>query len=160
MHDLVQILDSYGFSLRKWISNERGILEETSENSRKEISHFICDDKVTKTLGLLWNSESDTFHYTVNNKKQDCVSKRIILLTVNQIYDPLGLIDPVVIKAKIILQQLWQLKLNLDETISASLHSIWFQFYNQIQHLNEIKVPRHVICSKPQHLSPFYGFAI
>lgn len=47
-------------------------------------------------------TNSDTFHYrTKLDDKTEKVTKRIILASTAQIHDPLGLLRPVVIKAKL-----------------------------------------------------------
>ena len=52
--------------------------------------------------------------------KNSPVSKRIIYFIVAAIFDPLGLIGPVVVY-KIFLQQLWLHKLDWDEQLSSEL---------------------------------------
>lgn len=146
--DLNKILESSGFQLRKWISNNNEILE-ASDNS-PSITHFISDDKITKTLGLLWNAEEDIFKYTINDvSNRNSVTKRKILSVISQIFDPLGLLGPAIVKVKIIIQKLWQLKIGWDEAIPLDLFTTWTRFYYEIQCLNHIKIPRHVICFNP-----------
>ncbi|XP_076764826.1 uncharacterized protein LOC143431769 [Xylocopa sonorina] len=73
-----------------------------------------------KTLGIYWNSQTDTINYSVSPVSiGNQVSKRSILSDIAKIFDPLGLLGPVVVKAKILLQQLWLLKLHWDETSST-----------------------------------------
>ena len=70
------------------------------------------------------------------------MTKRIILSEIAQIFDPLGLVCPIIVRAKIILQQLWQLRLEWDESVSQELHSQWLQFRTDIQHVHEIRISR------------------
>lgn len=67
-----------------------------------------------KTLGLLWNSNKDILQYEIKSPSNPKATKRRILSTIAQIYDPLGLIGPVVMTAKQIMQELW--KVNKDGT--------------------------------------------
>lgn len=43
------------------------------------------------------------------------------------------------------LQKLWQLKLGWDELIPTELFSVWINFYNQLNFLNEIRIPRQIM---------------
>lgn len=69
-------------------------------------------------------------------------TKRTILSTLAQIFDPLGLIGPTLIKAKIIVQELWKLQLDWDQEIPDYLKQRWDEFLDQIECLNEIKIDR------------------
>lgn len=148
--DLIQVLSQYGFNLRKWTSNNSEILEDMA-SEHNNLTHFISDDKTSKTLGLIWNSMEDTLLYSVNSDPlyHRRVTKRVILSTVSKLFDPLGLVGPTIIKAKIILQKIWQLGIDWDEAVPLELHTMWAQFYEQIQSINEIHIPRHVLCVKP-----------
>lgn len=71
-----------------------------------------------------------------------------MLSAIAQIFDPLGLIGPVVLAAKLFLRQLWQLKSSWDAPIDENLDTFWSNFYNQLNKLNDIRISRHVILPK------------
>lgn len=158
-NDLTIILGGSGFELRKWMSNESLILEKSANDERELLQYYITDDKNTRTLGILWDAESDIFKYNVNgvNTNLKHITKRVILSTISQIFDPLGLIGPVIIRAKVMLQQLWQLKVSWDESLPVDTYTNWLQFIKQISSLNEIKIDRHVLISNPVEIQ-LHGF--
>ncbi|KAF2878905.1 hypothetical protein ILUMI_27265 [Ignelater luminosus] len=49
--DLQQLLRTYGFELRQWMSNEQSVIN--SESSARSPQYYISDDKTAKTLGVL-----------------------------------------------------------------------------------------------------------
>lgn len=150
--NLSKILEQHGFILRKWISNSRDI--QTQEDFLLTIGH----NEQNKTLGLLWNPSVDRLEYTIStNCPSDRITKRQILSSISQIFDPLGLLSPVTITAKVILQQLWKLKVSWDESIPMDLHTKWLSYRTQLNKLNDIKFPRHVICQNPVSIQ-LHGF--
>jgi hypothetical protein len=62
-----------------------------------------------------------------------------------RIYDALGLLAPVIIRAKILLQRVWALKVDWDESLPSDLHSEWNRYYSQLPSLNNIRFPRKTI---------------
>jgi hypothetical protein len=62
-----------------------------------------------------------------------------------RIYDPLRLLAPVIVRAKILLQRVWALKVDWDESLPSDLHSEWKRYYSQLTLLNNIRFPRKVI---------------
>ena len=73
------------------------------------------------------------------------ISKRSILSETAQIVDPIGLLAPAVISAKIIMQELWQLKLGWDEAVARHMHTRWERYRETLSALNEIRILRRVI---------------
>lgn len=63
-----------------------------------------------------------------------------------QLFDPLVLIGPATIKAKILLQHLWQLQLGWDESLPTDRHTKWMRYKQNFALINDITVPRHVLC--------------
>lgn len=64
-------------------------------DSINTITHFHDETLSVKTLGLDWNSEEDFFQYPFKPKDHLPVTKRSILSTISTLFDPLGLVSPV-----------------------------------------------------------------
>ncbi|GFU84357.1 DUF5641 domain-containing protein [Trichonephila clavipes] len=75
------------------------------------------EESITKTLGVLWNSSSDTFCFKVSPSTNHIFTKRDVLSQIARIFNPLGLLGPVISKAKFFMQQLWLLKLEWHEKL-------------------------------------------
>ena len=58
------------------------------------------------------------------------------------VYDPLGMIAPFMLPAKLLLQSLANEGLDWDTEISASSRVVWEKWLNGLPHLNEISMPR------------------
>ncbi|XP_046748843.1 uncharacterized protein LOC124412769 [Diprion similis] len=150
--ELTEILKSAGFTLHKWNSNEPSILDSSSESTTLPIGDEI------KTLGVCWNPTDDYLQYrTQAVTKSRQATKKSVLSTTAQIYDPLGLMGPTIICAKIIPQQLWQLKIGWDESLPLDLHTTLTRYQDQTDDMSLISIPRHVICTEPQSIE-MYGF--
>lgn len=103
----------------------------------------MIDNEDTKTLGILWNSNYDYLHYNTGNfKVQKHITKRTILSLSAQIFDPLGLLAPITIVAKLIIQQLWQLKLSWDESLPLDISQKWLKLLDQLNILTSFRIPR------------------
>nr|CAI5848850.1 unnamed protein product [Callosobruchus analis] len=64
---------------------------------QKMASQCIFDNNSVKTLGMLWDPHSDKLLYSVDiNYKANKITKRSILSITSQIFDPLGLICPLI----------------------------------------------------------------
>lgn len=158
--DIHFILESGGFQLRKWLSNKPELLSEFHVDS--ELSSGILqigEFEQNKTLGVLWNAYTDTIHFSINPLPASGIfTKRIILSVTSQIFDPLGLLGPIVVVAKLILQSLWQERLSWDEPVPSFLSERWVNFCEDLQTLNKLKIPRFVLCDNIGKVCIF-GFA-
>ena len=74
-----------------------------------------------------------------------------------RIYDPLGLLTPVIIRAKILLQRVWVLKIDWDESLPADFHSVWNRYYIQLPLLNDIRYPRKTVIRSAMNIE-LHGF--
>nr|CAI5830957.1 unnamed protein product [Callosobruchus analis] len=148
--ELVKALTPYGFNLRKWGSNEPRVLEALIENS----DHCLYEDEVKRTLGLIWRAYSDELTYSVDQRDITVtkVTKRGLLSAISRIFDPLGLISPVILRFKILLQQLWELKLSWDDNLPDAIANEWKQISADLPTLNDVKINRHVIISNPKYI--------
>lgn len=142
--DTCNILSGANFHLRQWTSNDPRVLDYLGKtNNCTGTQYFVKNEQENKTLGIFWNCSSDEFRYSVViNEHISKFSKRIILSIISQIFDILGLLGPVIIKAKIIMQQLWLSKVDWDSPLPEHLLQMWLNFYTQLPQLNEVKILR------------------
>ncbi|XP_063901218.1 uncharacterized protein LOC135120827 [Zophobas morio] len=151
LQEIKSILKGGGFELHKLNSNYPQVIYG---NEQVGETYTVSLDKQgpTKTLGVLWDNNADAIRFSTWEKPASKVkvTKRIILSTVAKIFDPLGLVAPVTVTAKIILQKLWALKINWDESVPCDLYTIWKNFMKSLPELNSITIPRRVIHDSTQ----------
>ena len=70
------------------------------------------------------------------------ITKREILQDVSKIFDPLGFVSLVVIRAKILIQTLWKSKIAWDEPLNEKLHAEWKVITNDLKAASELSVTR------------------
>lgn len=154
IRDITKILQSGGFELHKWNSNDVSILNDNDNEATESVSF----DQEVNTLGLIWNTQSDTFQYRVNLEAPTSrITKRIILSVISRIFDPLGLIGPTVIQSKSLLQDVWALKIGWDDAIPTELQVKWSYFRDQLQCISNISIPRHAF-GKNHNKMEIHGF--
>ncbi|GBN00176.1 hypothetical protein AVEN_206044-1 [Araneus ventricosus] len=134
--------------LHKWNSNARELLDLKNENS--EISFNQKEDSTIKTLGMAWKSNEDQFIFKVSVKEQTVYIKRDVLSTIAKLFDPLGLLGPVICKAKIFLQRLWLEKVNWDDPLPEQFASDWYRFVCNLKEIEKIKIDRYILNSQPE----------
>ncbi|XP_050305598.1 uncharacterized protein LOC126742836 [Anthonomus grandis grandis] len=114
----------------------------------------------TKTLELTWSCKSDYLTYRIKIQERSSRStKRDVLSEIALIFDPLGLLAPcVVVVVKVLLQKLWLQKVSWDDSLPAKIHSTWTKFREELPYINDLKIPRHVTCVKPEKIE-LHGFS-
>jgi hypothetical protein len=155
-NDLVTILKRGCFGLSKWASNSPEILlDNTAGDSLVPLERKTTE---SKTLGLLWDTNRDCFRYSSHLRATKKVTKRSILSISSQIFDPLGLLSPVTVKAKMLMQELWSLKLGWDESVPTVLHSTWNEWRQELHLINQFEIPRYIF-NHPSVTTEVHGFA-
>ncbi|XP_011313118.1 uncharacterized protein [Fopius arisanus] len=140
-HQVTQLCLSGGFPLAKWHSNSPALLTSLRPDSTSQEQRSI-EDSLTKILGVSWHPGTDNFKFSVAQPETSSISKRIILSETAQLFDPLGFLAPVVVRAKILLQALWVEKLGWDEPVSPMTAHRWRQFREELTQLSEVTIPR------------------
>ncbi|XP_057671148.1 uncharacterized protein LOC130902885 [Diorhabda carinulata] len=122
--NITNILESGSFPLRKWKTNKPNIFNDINNISDLP-DHYLSTDDQSKALGLVWNSQSDTLHFSTDSIQieNNNFTKREILSVIAQLFDPLGLVGPVIVKAKVIMQKLWQHKVDWDQIAPSPIIS-------------------------------------
>ena len=155
--DLINLLKRGGFNLRKWGSNHPELIKNfPSENSKAFMT--LNPTEAVKALGLHWDAASDFIFYTVNSlDSKEPSTKRSILSQISKLFDPLGLLGPTVVLAKILIQQLWKLQLEWDTPVPPEIQDFWIKFKQQLQLLNDVKFNRFILIPDPSEIQ-LHGF--
>ena len=134
------------FLLRKWNSSNPTVLKHIPEelrDSQTSLTISDAEDLYTKTLGIEWHSVMDHFRLDVSNHLPlSGLTKRTLVSDIARTYDVLGWFAPIVIKVKILLQRLWESKLDWDEPVPESIGDSWCKWRSQLKLLTRVHIPR------------------
>jgi hypothetical protein len=141
---LIGLWGKAGMQPRKWLSNSPAVLKVIPKEHRAaEVDLDRHSLPATKTLGLLWLASFDLFSFRVTDQSITTrLTKRTILSKVATIFDPLGFLSPFIIRAKIILQELWSKGLSWDDEIDAEIYSRITTWFVELEFIPNITVPR------------------
>ncbi|GFY09339.1 integrase catalytic domain-containing protein [Trichonephila clavipes] len=141
---LKDALQSCGMNLHKWSSNSPELLNSLLSS---DVEHsFSTDiDLSVKTLGISWKPFEDCFVFKVSVSAKHIYTKREVLSVIAKLYDPLGFLGPVIAKAKVFLQQLWQCKLDWDDVLPNSIANEWREFVTTLKCIEEVKINRFIM---------------
>ncbi|XP_046542848.1 uncharacterized protein LOC124253172 [Haliotis rubra] len=139
-----------GFNLTKFTSNSKHVLSSLPpEHCSKDIQaiDLSCDDiPMERALGMQVHIQSDSFKFSVDLPEKPA-TRRGILSTMSSLYDPLGLVSPVLLPAKKILQDLCKDKsLDWDDHVEKSCCDSWNRWLCELDLLKDLEVRR---CLKP-----------
>ncbi|XP_035980606.1 uncharacterized protein LOC118556656 isoform X5 [Fundulus heteroclitus] len=149
-----------GFHLTKWQSNSKAVIASVRKQDRaRAIGELELDrDKLPleRALGLLWSVEEDVFKFNIIVKDRPH-TRRNILSTVSSIYDPLGFLSPLILPAKLLLQELCKSKCEWDDRVPQSASDSWQKWLSSLEVLKDFNVSR---CLKPPDLKSPLHFEI
>ena len=135
------ILSKANFNLRSWASNSDQLCAAARKDKVADTNESV------NVLGLVWNTVNGTLslaHKSFDLDHNDSfVTKRQVLQQSSKSFDPLGIASPVTVRAKLLLQTLWQNKVSWDEPLSSEYHQLWQSLLHDLQHLNTISIPRY-----------------
>ena len=128
--------------------------------ARYSVGNQESESDETKVLGLSWDSKNYEFKFScknlINLPSELPVTKRSVLSVAARIYDPLGIILPVVIPIKVLFQRicrrkgLWNQELDNDHVL------MWKKWISELRKPHEISLPRcYFISTSESVLHPF-----
>lgn len=158
-----------GFNLRKWNSNDNGLLARIKAVENKcqvptdkaaqgnkvteddeSYSQFAVGNPIgggkSKVLGIHWDSDSDRFYFDLKNNVEFAKSlpptKRSVLRLAAKIFDPLGCLSVFTINLKVFFQQLCINNVSWDQKLSEPDRKQFEGFISDLEELHDIHIPR------------------
>lgn len=97
----------------------------------------------------MWNVTIDQFHVSVSDFSPNTnPTKQGIASDIAKVFDALSFLSPATIKMKILLQRLWELKLQWDDTVPQMIVDVWNRWRRELPSLAALPIPR---CYQPKN---------
>ena len=138
---LSKLLNSGGFHLTKFLSNNQKVL---SSIPQKDLAESVDLDRdclpAQRALGVYRNASSDRLMVKVDVKRRPCTRRDLL----SQTYDPLGLIQPFILPAKQLLQEACKRSLRWDDDLSnlPGLGMHWEKWLLALPQLEKVSIKR------------------
>lgn len=153
------ILASGGFVVKHWV---------TSANDHDFAGVKLLETETEKVLGMSWDIKSDQFYYTVRinfSHKQNKVhsmpnllrceleskfppvlTRRMVLSQIASVFDPLGLVQPFLLSAKLLMREMIMDSRNegWDDPIVQEYRMRWLHFFGELYDLENLRVERSI----------------
>ena len=128
---------------RKWLSNSNVLRETYMKDRAKQIDLSIDDLPSVKTLAVVWVASSNQFSFSAAPLVEDkALIKRKFLSKISTLFDPLGFVTPFVVRAKILVQEVWISGIDWDDQHPENILSKVKKWFAELQHLGNIKIGR------------------
>lgn len=125
----------------------------------RTILNISSADSTVKTLGLQWEPQTDCYHFnTPRWTESDTVTKRTVLSYIAKLWDPLGLIGPVIVQAKLFVQELWKQECSWDDPLNNELLETWLEYRRNMIGLDGLTVPSWIGVTKTMKKVELHGF--
>ncbi|GFV62828.1 integrase catalytic domain-containing protein [Trichonephila clavipes] len=99
----------------------------------------------TFILGIIWDLNNDVLKCCTNFDSLTCevkITKRLVLSTVQKVFDPIGMLAPSTLLPKLLLQEIWKMEKAWDQELTQNIVNKFMKWFNEIQILKDVTVPR------------------
>ncbi|GFY16299.1 integrase_H2C2 domain-containing protein [Trichonephila clavipes] len=97
----------------------------------------------TFILGIIW--DNDVLKCCTSFDSVTCevkITKRLVLSTVQKVFDPIGMLTPSTLLPKLLLQEIWKMEKAWDQELPQNIVDKFMKWFNEIQILKDVTVPR------------------
>ena len=122
-------------------------LQSWNSNSTQFRDTYNVELDQQSMLGLLWEASVDRIRFKSYQFEIDYLrfTKRKFVSCVASVFDPLGLVSPLIITCKLLIQTLWQNKVGWDDVIPHDIALECGKSLKEFHKLNELFFPRFVL---------------
>ncbi|XP_076028384.1 uncharacterized protein LOC143017480 [Oratosquilla oratoria] len=153
------ILASGGFVVKHWV---------TSANNHNFAGIKLLETETEKVLGMSWDIKSDQFYYSVRinfSPKQNKIhsrpnllneeleskfpqdlTRRMVLSQIASVFDPLGLVQPFLLSAKLLMREMIMDSKNegWDDPMVQEYRRRWLHFFKELYNLENLRIERSI----------------
>lgn len=142
-----------GFTLRRFLSNELKVLQSIGESVETDSKNLDLEraGKIESVLGIKWVPNEGVFIYKFGAREDISrilhnhyiPTKREVARVVMCLFDPLGLIAFLLIRGKVLIQELWTKRTEWDQPIPEDTNQRWRRWVDSLQQLEQLRIPRY-----------------
>ena len=144
----IDLMESRGFKLRKWVSNccAKSILTKVPRcNLALSVSKIDLGSQPlpdSKALELVWDTEQDRL---LVNFREFCEAstRRQMAGQLESQFDPLGMASPFILGARMILQKVSTSGADWDDVLPVDVKDKWRKWLSSLSKLSEFSIPRY-----------------
>ena len=155
--ELVHLLHLGGFKLTKFVSNVPDLADRIDGSAQSTEPKVIVSSKEESmhVLGLKWDHNNDTLVVSrgTNSTITKSLTERLVLSLVSKVYDPIGLVAPFTVGARLILKDIWRVNgQSWDDELPKDTVDRFLAWCVELPRLAEITIPRSYFSGPSQHL--------
>lgn len=147
INEVDRVMKTAGFPLREFSSNDGELLKSLNVPPER-----LNRDSQIKLLGYNYNTVSDTITLRrASRMNRDADTRRQILSAIAEIYDPLGICNPILINGKILLRSIVERNFGWDEKLPCDILSQYVRFCDTVDTcLGKFVLDRKILSVKNQ----------
>ncbi|XP_015189529.1 PREDICTED: uncharacterized protein LOC107073404 [Polistes dominula] len=135
-----------------------GITQREYKNEEQLI--LLTSETYTSILGLVWKPNIDSFFFKIETAPQNIKWTKLSMLSqLAKFFDPLGWLSPTIIRAKILMQATWLLKISWDDPLPLKIADDWIRWLDGTKLLGKINISRRNHFSPDIEKLELHGFA-
>ena len=146
--DLKELCLSGAFNMTKFTSTSPDFLRQIPVEDRGKGVKDLDLDKdslgSSRALGLKWLIVEDSFYFQFKDPQKP-LSRRGLLSTVSSVFDPLGIVAPVTLTGRVLLQKLCALRYGWDDPLPDALAAEWRQWLALAGQLDDVRLRRCIM---------------
>ena len=143
---LSKLWSKAGMNTHKWLSNSPVVLSKIPLQDRANTPCKINLEEenlpLVRTLRVMWIATEDVFTFDSQVNEEFELTKHNFLKKVAILFDPLGFLSPFIVRAKVLMQELWIQGLDWDEKLPTELSTKVMSWFKELILLPTIKVQR------------------
>ena len=155
--ELGHLLHLGGFKVTKFVSNVPNLADriDGSPQSTEPKVFASSKEESSHVLGLKWDHNNDTLVVSrgTSSTVTKSLTKRLVLSLVSKVFDPIGLVAPFTVGARLLLKDIWRVSgQHWDEKLPKDTVERFLEWSVELLKLTEITIPRSYFYGNFEHL--------